>query len=460
MTSQAEVALIQRLRVQLSKAPHTWLAYSGGLDSSVLLHLIYRALTHHKVSHHDARGLKTLPPQLSDKPLTVLHINHQISCHASEWEAHCQRTARGYGFHCVVKHVELKNRGGGLEKAARSARYEAFDQCLEPSHLLLMAHHRNDQAETILFRLMRGTGIKGLQGIAACRPMKTGMLYRPLLNYDREWLQRYAEKYQLNWVDDESNQNRDFDRNFLRHEILPKLLQRWPSALKKINELADQMQTAEVLLEEYASLDLQACEYRKEKLGSSITLPLFKNLSANRQFYMIRYWVSVQQYPMPEQRHLAQLADLLGAKESSNPVLSWRGAQLCRFGGRIYLVPPVKTSQVRAAATNWDTDRTVRLGDFRVSSRLSTQGFPPGHYFIGFRQGAERSHPHFRRHSQRLKKLFQEVQIEPWLRDVVPLVYSTDHQLVAVGDYWVEKEFFCHTENSVNLVWSYLSEES
>src|SRR5690606_29120731 len=152
--------------------------------------------------------------------IIALHINHRLSPNADAWQQYCQQLCHAMNIAFFAREVKVKVNGGGLEEAARNARYDEFAEFLEVGDCLLSAHHQNDQAETFLLRLIRGSGTRGLAGIPLSRQVGEGYIFRPLLSFSREALETYATANQLQWVEDESNQDRNFDRNFVRKEIL------------------------------------------------------------------------------------------------------------------------------------------------------------------------------------------------------------------------------------------------
>ncbi len=411
-----------------------WVALSGGLDSTVLIQLI-------------ARIVPSVPVQ-------VLHINHQLSPHASQWQAHCAELAESCGFPFICETVAVSRDGGGLEKAARDARYAAFERHLQPGDMLLMAHHQDDQAETLLLRLLRGAGVRGLGAMAEVRALGQGRLGRPLLGHSREELQEYAVEQHLRWVDDESNQSTSFDRNFLRHEILPLLKKRWPQLSGRWARTAELLQENQALLDEYAGEDLSVAHRRSERLGESIDLNACFAISKSRRNALLRYWVRSLGYSAPQQVHLDQVVQFFEAEEGATPLLAWGDCELRRFGGRLYLLPrlspPGGTSQL------WNSAQPLVMAD---GSRLSATSAGSGlrancSYHLGYRQGGERCQPHNRQHSQTLKKLLQEYRLEPWLRDRVPLIYAGD-ELAAVGDLWVCRGFYTDHEPAWQVEWGW-----
>jgi len=416
----------------LSSASCIWVGYSGGLDSSVLLHAV-------------------LAMQL---PVTVkaLHVNHQLSANAPQWQAHCERSAESWQCPIVSRIVEVREQGKGLEAAARSARYCAFDAVLAAGDILLTAHHAEDQAETLLLRLVRGAGLKGLAAIKRERWLlgaaNNKRLLRPLLDVSLMAFKDYAEAQGLQWIEDESNRDVRFNRNFLRHQLLPLLAQRWPNASMKIGEAASLLSDADDLLEAYLKEDLAACDPRQERLGVSLDLVRLGEFTRSKQKHILRYWLLAHAYPVPSQQQFIELEKLVNASVDSNPEVCWgsqsstlsEGSGVCvrRYRKRLYLLPRITCEQPQTTNLNWDSSASLDVGLFQLSAAPSASkiGLPMGHYQVRFRQGGERCKPEGRNHSQSLKKLLQAYGLEPWLRDSVPLIYS-DEELVAVGDLWI-----------------------
>ena len=212
--------LLERLAAfehQAERPSRYLIAFSGGLDSSVLAHALSRA----------------------DIPVVAIHIDHGLQEQSEAWSQHCEAFAKslGIGFHCRKVAVQLES-GKGPEAAARDVRYSALHAELEPGDWLMSAHHREDQAETLLLNLVRGTGPAGIAGIGAVRRFGPGWLIRPLLYFDRADLQAYAESHDIHWIEDPSNADKRFDRNFLRHEVLPCLKTRWPDIASRLQRSA------------------------------------------------------------------------------------------------------------------------------------------------------------------------------------------------------------------------------
>lgn len=398
-----------------------WIGFSGGLDSTVLLHALVQL---------------QLPVQLR-----ALHINHQISPNADAWQIQCADFCARYSVPFHAEKVRVENTGKGIEDAARVARYSVFEKNLAPGDCLLTAHHANDQAETLLLRLMRGTGPRGLAAMAAERALGAGLLARPLLHFTRTGLEAYAQVHQLSWVDDESNLDDDYDRNFLRNHVMPLLHSRWPEFKRKWQQTAELCAQQEMVIEEMAREDLVRAAPLAERVGQSIELDALLGLSPARKQNVLRYWLRLINHTTPEQLHWRQIEQqIFGGREDAQTRVSWGNVALHTYRERLYALP--------LQLPELELQFELRVGD--VKPRLKTN-LPDLH--IRYRAGSERCKPVGRAHSQTLKKLLQEYELEPWLRDKVPLIFSGD-DLVAVGDLWVCAEFVAaDDEAGFMLVW-------
>lgn len=415
------------------------LALSGGLDSTVLVHAAARArLT---------------------QPLLALHVNHGLSANAGSWQQHCEALCRSLEIPLICEAVKVERAGEGLEQAARAARYKAIEKHLRPGDWVLMAHHQMDQVETFFLRLARGSGPAGLGAMAQVRAWGPAHLGRPFLTLDRRQLLAYAQAHGLSWVEDESNQDTAYDRNFLRSQILPLMQQRWPALPAQVVRAADLCRESEDLLAAYAAQDLQICRPQRERLGESLLAEPLLEWPAPRRHLVIRHWLQTMGFRSPGQVQLAQLHSLLTAAADRNPLLDWGDCELRRFGERIYCLPagwnrelfdPV--NKVLTGGERWD------LGDgFRMDVSAGEHGLMPGEYRLVPRCACpeiKRGHPASRQHSQTMKNLLQEYRLEPWLRDRVPLLMAGD-QLAAVGDLWVERGFFQSDTQGLRLNWKW-----
>jgi tRNA(Ile)-lysidine synthase len=406
MTSLSQ--LVHQFVSDLPAVQRVVLAVSGGVDSMVLLH---------------SAQVAQLP-----QPLLVLHVNHQLSPHAAQWQALVTDTCARSGIECRALGVEVNVAGSGLEEAARQVRYQAIESQLRPGDLVLMAHHRQDQLETFFLRLARGAGVRGLAGIATLRAWGPARLGRPFLTVDRSIIEQYARNHGLVWVDDESNASDRFDRNFLRLNVLSALQQRWPDLPAQVSQATEHLRESDELLSEFAAADLAQCQPRGERIGVSLDMAPLLSWSRPRRYNLLRHWLSVQGYRLPARKRLEEVDALLAAGQDQNPLLNWGDCELRRYRQRIYCLP-----------ARWQT--VAELAGGTITWRSQSPGLPPGPYSVVTRAlvpDITRAHPSERAHSQTLKKLLQEYALEPWLREYVPLILDND-RLVAVGDLWIEK---------------------
>jgi tRNA(Ile)-lysidine synthase len=407
------------LEYQADRPPRYVIAFSGGLDSSVLAHALASA----------------------DIPVLAVHIDHGLQPESEAWSRHCAAFAESLGIEFRDRKVTVELESGkGPEASARDARYNALLAELEPGDWLLSAHHREDQAETLLLNLVRGSGPAGIAGIGSVRRFGHGWLVRPLLYFDRAELKDYAETHDIHWIEDPSNKDRRFDRNFLRHEILPRLRDRWPDIAVRLQRSAQHASEATGLLIDLAENDLEALGGRTDCLPVHGLL----NLSRHRQKNVIRHALRVCGLTLPTAMQLDNILDeVLRAREDAQPEVRWPGGSARRYRDGLYLLPDVLADELPVGPI---TGSKVRLG-----LGLGTLRFEPGvergidPHLVGpklrlaSRQGGERIRVDGQSHTSKLKKLLQQEGIVPWMRDRVPLVYAGD-DLIAVGDLWVAAE--------------------
>ncbi|HCO59732.1 MAG TPA: tRNA lysidine(34) synthetase TilS, partial [Porticoccaceae bacterium] len=422
---------------------------SGGLDSHVLLH-----------------GVAQL---LGGDRLSAIHVNHQLSPQARHWEEHCRVVCGALGVEFICSVVDVPDRAS-QENAAREARYRVFEARLGDGDLLLMAHHADDQAETILYRLMRRSGPRGLAGMPRSRSLGEGRLLRPLLALDKKNLEAYAEDHKLSWVEDDSNRFQQFDRNFLRHEIITRLASRWPNYAARIADAGVLCGQADQLNRDLAALDLQTLTMRQERRGWSIEIAPLTALGRIRQANVLRYLAMGRGLAPPGHRVIDEVLDhLLSASAGRNPQVRWPGGQWRRYRQRLYLLHlenritgPGNTAGADPRLS-WKPAEALLLPDgAKLEAEPSLgQGLKvelADNLRVGFRQGGERCRPAGRAGSASLKKLFQEYDLEPWLRGRVPLIYAGD-ELAAVGDLWVSEGFQASPgEGGWRLTWNYPDE--
>ncbi|MFZ5592982.1 MAG: tRNA lysidine(34) synthetase TilS [Pseudomonadota bacterium] len=440
-------SFLERLLGALNHLPSVrrwWIAYSGGRDSTVLLH-----------------SIASLRPRLPDGlELRAVHVDHGLSRHSHEWARHCDAVCAMLDIPCQTRRVDAKPQPGeSPEAAARQARYQAVAALIEADDGLLTAHHQDDQAETVLLQLLRGAGPHGLAAMPAHAPFAKGFIARPLLGFARHELAAYAARHGLSWVEDPSNSDTGFERNYLRHEIVPRLKQRAPACAATLSRAASHMAEAAVLLDELAEGDLQTV---RGPQPDTLSVAGLLRLSEARRRNALRRWFKVLTLPVPWAAHLARIeTDVLIAVEDSTPCVRWPGAEVRRYRGLIHALPPLPPHDTRVVLA-WDmaqplalpdgsllTARTV-IGDGLKASLCHAQPVT-----VRFRQGGEKCRLAGRGHTHELKKLFQERGIPPWQRERVPLIFAGD-QLVAVVGLWVCEPFQAEDgEGGVEVEWKH-----
>ena len=407
---------------------HCLVAYSGGMDSHVLLHLL--------CSLRDSGEF--------NGEVRAVHVHHGMNADADNWASHCEKTCKALSVSLKTISVSVEQSGKGIEDAAREARFEAFEQSLEEGEYLLTAHHLDDQMETMLFRLMRGTGLRGLAGIRQQRPIGKGKLIRPLVGISREDLKTYADQAQLKWVEDVSNTDTALDRNFLRQVVLPQLEERWPGYRKNWLRLAHLAEESQQLQLELGLQDLTTVQEKAYR----ISIPALLNYSPIRQRNILRSWFlhheSVNAIPAPDY-YVGEkiLSELIPAADDAMPVVSWKKgetkAEVRRFADRIYLrvvAPEVDKTDSLTWKPTLDLELPCHMGTLALKE-TENEGFafPAGILEINFRKGGEKAKPSGRK-TRSLKKTLQDYHVPPWLRDKVPLIYQAG-ELMAVGDLFI-----------------------
>ncbi|WGO97308.1 tRNA lysidine(34) synthetase TilS [Saccharophagus degradans] len=396
----------------LSAQACVWVAFSGGLDSTVLLHAL------------SVLGVKC----------HAVHVNHGLSINADNWQRQCSVFASQREIAFTAVKVIVLAEGCGIEEAARVARYNAIENLLAPSDVLLTGHHRDDQIETFFLRLMRGAGLRGLGAMRRTRSLSQAILVRPLLNISRQSLHEYALQQGLTWIEDESNLDTHYDRNLLRQTFVPQLKARWPQVEKNVETTVQHLQAAEDLLQEYAAADLALCESRQERLGSSIALNPMQTFSKERSSHILRSWLASLGYKLPDTARMVELHKLIAAKDDAAPLLNIGNYSLCRFQQRLYCLPRTAI-ETECTPHTWNPIEPLHAADgSELRFTAASDNMPV--FEVAYRQGGERCKPVGRGHSQTLKKLLQEYGLEPWLRAKVPLIYYQGN-LIAVGDLWL-----------------------
>lgn len=400
-----------------------WVALSGGLDSSVLLHLVATLRSYFPIQ------------------VKAIHVHHGLSQHADAWLQHCETVCHNLQIEYIAKKIHAHALPGESgEEVARELRYQIFSALLAEKDILLTAHQKDDQAETVLLQLLRGAGMKGLAAMPRLKCFAKGFHGRPLLDFSRAELFSYAKENQLQWIDDESNANTKFTRNFIRHDVMPLLKSRWPSVQDALARSAVHCANAEILLNDVIRKDLQ------DVMGSShATLSVRKLLQFDRvrQQYILRQWISDHHFSLPstiKMQHILQ--DVLQASQDRTPCISWGDVELRRYRDNLYLMNNMPS--IPHKSFSWNLEKPLDLGGNRIlrATPVIGEGLSAEikNVTVRFRKGGEKFQLPGRKHHHDLKKLFQAWGVAPWLREQVPLIF-VEEELAAIVGFGVAEPF-------------------
>ncbi len=429
--------LLKNIAMQLSGCKRVLVAYSGGLDSSVLLHMVYQLMR-----------------QRSDLTVRAAYVHHGLSSHADSWAQHCVDTCQQWGILCSVLPVRVDAREHGVEAAARDARYQALRVHLLPEEVLLTAQHLDDQSETFLLALKRGSGPAGLSSMGSTGSLGGHQLKRPLLGIPRTQLEGYARHYQLTWVEDESNQDDRYDRNFLRLQVLPLLKQRWPSFPDAVARSARLCAEQEQLLDELLAASLHSACDTEGALAIDALIPL----SESHRFALLRRWLKVHGVTMPSREQLLHLwQDVALSRRDAEPLLQLGKVQIRRFRQRLYCI--ALCANVVGLVLPWQPEEgALTLPQQLGSLLLSEQGMrirrPHPDEQVSVRFGLKgKLHIVGRSGSRSAKKLWQEYAIPPWMREQIPILYYNEQPIAAIGVFVMREGEAQNDAASWQVVW-------
>lgn len=404
------------------------IAYSGGVDSHVLLDMVVQV------------------QQLHQRPIKIIHVHHGLSQYANDWANHVEQVAQAYNVDYVIKRVSVNQQQASLEDAARQARYQAINQELVIGDVLLLAHHQQDQAETFLLRLMRGSGVTGLAAMKDSNVVPFNRLtipaWRPLLTANKNQILAYAQQRQLKWIEDDSNTDERLNRNYLRHQVIPTLQQRWPQAIERVSAASQRLQEAEQLLQDLAAIDYQQVQDKSDSLNIS----QLAELSEARRHNVLRYWLQQLGFNLPDYQQLSKLwTEVCLAKEDAQPMYYWPHVEVRRYRQQLFAMSPL--TNFNRDEQKWiNKQQAIQLATGEVIEPQQIQALIKAEYWqtgqisIAYRQGGEKIQPVGRQHHHDLKKLLQAEGVPTWQRERIPLIYI-NQQLAIVWGYWVAAEF-------------------
>ena len=320
------------------------IALSGGVDSMVLLDLLSKA-------------------KRSSDVIKAIHINHNLHESSKEWVDFAKDACKKYKLPLIIESINPKQEGFGLEAEAREQRYKKFKEIILDNECLLTAHHLDDQIETTLFRIFRGTGLDGLRSIRKKAKFGKGLLFRPLINIPREAIEQYAKLNDIKWIEDPSNKNIDFDRNYLRNNIIPSIKKRWPNAQKTITRLSSLAENNQKLLHELAKEDIGEIEK-----FNVLDIGILSNKSSLRINNIFRFMILKNKMGIPSLKVLENGIETLINAKSDSPIITWDGFSIRRYKNTLYFFnPDLKQDEIRPLKIKWFIDETINLGGNRGS---------------------------------------------------------------------------------------------
>jgi len=358
-------------------------ALSGGIDSVVLLHYLH-------IHYPDN--------------CRAVHCNHHLSKHCDEWGEFCKDLCNKLRIPYSNVDIFIENESN-LEENARKKRYHSLSSNLKENEVLCTAHHQNDQAETLLLQLFRGAGVAGLASMPKSKPLGKGVHYRPMLNIKKSEIIEYAKDNHLSWVEDDSNTNTNFRRNFLRLDIIPKLETAYKNLAKTLTRSAKHQSEALALIQALAKIDIQ--ERQLVNPSHQINIQRLAQLDTLRIKNIIRYHLSSLEFLAPSDKVMKQILDLLSAKEDANPLVNWDQFEIRRYQGELYFI-------------NNQAEKNTNFCPFHAEF----ENLP--NFSIRYRAEGQRIKLPGKKHSQSLKKVLQDANIPPWERSSLKMYYIKD----------------------------------
>jgi tRNA(Ile)-lysidine synthase len=359
------------------------LGLSGGMDSIVLLHYLHT---------HFPNNLR------------VVHCNHHLSKHCDDWNVFCQKLCKNLNI--PYKNINLYlEKSSNIEENARKKRYLSLSCDLNTDEVLCTAHHQNDQAETLLLQLFRGSGVAGLSSMPQQKPLGSGIHYRPMLGIEKQQVIDYATEHKLNWIEDDSNKDTNFRRNFLRLEIIPNLSKIYKNLVKTLSRSAKHQSEALKLTRELAQLDIQANSLITD--NNLVKIEALMTLETHRIKNILRHHLNQMQFLAPSDKIMDQIIELLSAKVDATPLVRWDEFEIRRYQAKLYFI---------------DNSNDKTLEKCPIHDEL--QNLP--NFSIRYRAEGQRIKLAGKKHSQSLKKVLQEAGIPPWERNSLKMYYIND----------------------------------
>lgn len=433
-----ETALLNQIIKTIGYAHRILVGFSGGLDSTVLLHAL----------------VKLRQTVMLNLNIRAVYIHHGLNDKANEWAIHCQKICCDLQVVFYSQRVYIDQTKKGIEASARDVRYQAFREILLPEEILVLAQHLDDQAETFLLALKRGSGPAGLSAMPISIPFADSYLIRPLLLFSRQQLVIYAQKNTLRWIEDNSNQDQRYDRNFLRLTIIPNLNRRWPhfsqAVARSTSLCAEQESLLNELLQDYLTQLVTA--------EGSLQLDALATYSEIKRNAILRRWLSLHQILMPSRVQLKHIwQDVICARPDAEPQFILANNNVIRrFKQQLWLLP--QFNDLTKICLVWQPPVEIKLPDNLGTLMIADTGMairaPFSHETVSIRFGLKGNIKIIgRQHAKRSKKLWQELGVAPWLRERIPLIYYNNKLIAAVSVFITESGRCIQRKSELKVKW-------
>ena len=431
---------IKELLDSFSESKKIIVAYSGGIDSSALLHL-----------------LNSIKNELKQS-IEVIYINHGLHKKSLDWGKFCEDECNEYNIPFKLISINEKCPNGvSIESWARNKRYSIISKEMNKNDILLTGHHMDDQVETFFLQILRGSGPRGLSCMPAIKKFKNGFHVRPFLNIQRNELEEYINANNINWQEDESNSDTRYDRNYLRHSVLPYFGVAWPSYCQSISKSINHQIESMTILNEIALEDM---EKTLCKNLINLNVIILKRLSVARQKNLIFYWRDSLNLDKPGSKHMEQIiSTLINSGYDKCPCVNWKNTEIRKYRDHLYAFKSIHEHDENIEI-NWNTKSPLKIqGETLVAKESHGKGvsksiIEDARITIRYRHGGEKIYTNSSSHSKTVKQLFQESGVLPWLRDRIPLIYINE-ELAVIPGFCVGKKYSASKdEKSLDIYWS------
>lgn len=433
-----------------------WIGLSAGVDSTVLLHAAAQWVINSK--------------RQEQVKIKALHVHHGLSRNADEWAQQAQglcaeiSLSHGLDIECLVERVQLNETRDGIEQAARKARYDVFEKYCQDGDVLLQGHHLDDQFETFFMRALRGSGLTGLAGIPAQRPLSRVnqcRILRPLLTLEKADIVAYAKKHQLVWVEDESNQDSQFDRNWWRNELLPQIWQRYPEQKQALSRTIDNIAHEQGLLQQLIIERLaDSADHSQARIHPALNniprfdLLLIRNLDQASAMSYLRAWLAQFVDILPSALQMKTIyTDMIQARPDAESRFCWAGMDLYRHRDDLFLLNQQKLSdgfEKIVSSNDWQERGLISpIGELTVNKSGSEMALKTGSYRLRAWQNGDTAKP-YNRSTRKMKKWWQDYNVPSWARQYWPLIVDCEtNEIAAIPGLFVCQGF--ETQQSAQL---------